>query len=168
MSAQPNGHIFPGMVVEALGTFFLVWVIVGVAVNPRATKEWAALAIGAALGMVVMVLAPLTGAGFNPARSFGPHRVRRVERRRRGLPARLWAAPIIGALVAGFLYFNLVIAPGAEGRRRRGAGRLADQTTNATIEAPMMKSVKIVAYQNAGMSGEPYTKCSGVISPVSE
>ena len=64
--------ILPGMVVEAIGTFFLVWVIVGVAVNPRATKEWAALAIGATLGMLVMVLAPLTGAGFNPARSFGP------------------------------------------------------------------------------------------------
>jgi hypothetical protein len=31
-----------------------------------------------------------------------------------------------------------------------------------------MKSVKIVAYQKAGMSGEPYTKCSGVINPVSE
>ena len=60
------------MVVEGIGTFFLVWVIVGVAVNPRATKEWAALAIGATLGMLVMVLAPLTGAGFNPARSFGP------------------------------------------------------------------------------------------------
>ena len=39
------------MAAEAIGTFFLVWVIVGVAVNPRATKEWAALAIGAALGM---------------------------------------------------------------------------------------------------------------------
>ena len=62
----------PGMVVEALGTFFLVWVIFGVAVNPRAAKEWAALAIGAALGMGVMVFAPLTGAGFNPARAFGP------------------------------------------------------------------------------------------------
>ena len=72
VSDKLNGDILPGMVVEALGTFFLVWVIVGVAVNPRATKEWAALAIGAALGMGVMVLAPLTGAGFNPARSFGP------------------------------------------------------------------------------------------------
>ena len=40
------------MIVEGIGTFFLVWVIVGVAVNPRATKEWAALAIGAALGML--------------------------------------------------------------------------------------------------------------------
>ena len=39
-----NGDILPGMAAEAIGTFFLVWVI-GVAVNPRATKEWAALAI---------------------------------------------------------------------------------------------------------------------------
>ena len=37
----------PGMVVEALGTFFLVWAIIGVAVNPRAAKDWAAFAIGA-------------------------------------------------------------------------------------------------------------------------
>jgi glycerol uptake facilitator len=116
VSAQLNGNIFPGMVVEALGTFFLVWVIVGVAVNPRATKEWAALAIGAALGMAVMVLAPLTGAGFNPARSFGP-----------AIVSGEWnggavdflvvyvAGPIIGALVAGLAYQHLVIAPGQKG-----------------------------------------------------
>ena len=72
VSGRLNEAILPGMVVEGIGTFFLVWVIVGVAVNPRATKEWAALAIGATLGMLVMVLAPLTGAGFNPARSLGP------------------------------------------------------------------------------------------------
>ena len=72
VSGAFNEAILPGMVVEGIGTFFLVWVIVGVAVNPRATKEWAALAIGATLGMLVMVLGPLTGAGFNPARSFGP------------------------------------------------------------------------------------------------
>jgi glycerol uptake facilitator protein len=116
VSSRLEGEILPGMVVEALGTFFLIWVIVGVAVNPRATKEWAALAIGAALGMGVMVLAPLTGAGFNPARAFGP-----------AIVSGDWsggaddfllvyvAAPIIGALVAGFAYFNLVIAPGAKG-----------------------------------------------------
>jgi MIP family channel proteins len=115
VSDRIGGDILPGMAVEALGTFFLVWVIVGVAVNPRATKEWAALAIGAALGMAVMVLAPLTGAGFNPARSFGP-----------ALVSGEWGgggefllvyvlAPIIGALVAGLAYFYLVIAPGAKG-----------------------------------------------------
>ena len=116
VSAQLDGKIFPGMVVEAIGTFFLVWVIVGVAVNPRATKEWAALAIGAALGMLVMVLAPLTGAGFNPARSFGPAIVSGEWSGGAGDFLLVYVlAPIIGALIAGFAYFNLVITPGAKG-----------------------------------------------------
>jgi MIP family channel proteins len=116
VSGRLDGDIFPGMVVEALGTFFLVWVIVGVAVNPRATKEWAALAIGAALGMGVMVLAPLTGAGFNPARSFGPAI---VSGEWSGGAADFLlvyvAGPVLGALIACSLYFTLVIAPGARG-----------------------------------------------------
>ena len=116
MSSRLDGTIFPGMVVEALGTFFLVWVIFGVAVNPRAAKEWAALAIGAALGMAVMVFAPLTGAGFNPARAFGPALVSGDLGRGRHLPARLrrsrrWSARSWRAS----LYFNLVIAPGKRG-----------------------------------------------------
>ncbi len=116
VSSRLEGAILPGMVVEVLGTFFLVWVIVGVAVNPRATKEWAALAIGATLGMLVMVLAPLTGASFNPARAFGP-----------AIVSGEWSggaadfllvyvlAPVIGAIVAGVLYFNLFITPGKKG-----------------------------------------------------
>ncbi len=32
-----------GFALEAIGTFFLVWAIVGVAVNPRAARDWAAL-----------------------------------------------------------------------------------------------------------------------------
>jgi len=116
VSGRLNEAILPGMVVEGIGTFFLVWVIVGVAVNPRATKEWAALAIGAALGMGVMVMAPLTGAGFNPARSFGPAIVSGDWSGGAGDFLLVYvAAPIIGALVAGFLYFNLVIAPGQKG-----------------------------------------------------
>ncbi len=67
-----DGKILPGMVVRGARHVLPVWAIIGVAVNPRATKEWAAFAIGAALGMAVMVFGPLTGAGFNPARAFGP------------------------------------------------------------------------------------------------
>jgi MIP family channel proteins len=116
VSSRLDGAILPGMVVEALGTFFLVWVIVGVAVNPRATKEWAALAIGAALGMAVMVLAPLTGAGFNPARSFGPAIVSGEWSGGAGDFLLVYVlAPIIGALVAGFAYFNLEIVRGQKG-----------------------------------------------------
>ena len=72
VSDRLQGEAFPGMIVELIGTFFLVWAIVGVAVNPTAQKDWSGLVIAGTLGLVVMVLAPLTGAGFNPARSLGP------------------------------------------------------------------------------------------------
>ena len=107
-----EGDILEGMVAEGIGTFFLVWVIVGVAVNPRAAKDWAAFAIGATLGMLVMVIAPLTGAGFNPARSFGPSL---VAGEFGGADAFLLVyvlAPVVGAILAGVAYFNLFIAPG--------------------------------------------------------
>jgi glycerol uptake facilitator protein len=107
-----QGDWFPGMIVEALGTFFLVWAIIGVAVNPRATKEWAALAIGGALGMGVMVFAPLTGAGFNPARSFGPAVVAKAFDGVDQFLLVYVAGPVLGALVATFLYFQIFIAPG--------------------------------------------------------
>jgi len=110
-----NGNTLPGMVVEGLGTFFLLWAIIGVAVNPRASKDWAAFAIGGALGMAVMVFAQMTGAGFNPARAIGP-----------ALASGEWGgagqfilvyviAPVIGALVAVFLYLGILAEPGAKG-----------------------------------------------------
>jgi glycerol uptake facilitator protein len=107
-----DGAAFPGLVVEAIGTFFLLWAIIGVAVHPRAAKDWAAFAIGGALGMGVMVLAPITGAGFNPARSFGPM-----------LVSGEWddffivylIGPLIGAVVASFLYFYVFVQAGKKG-----------------------------------------------------
>ena len=103
------------MVVEAIGTFFLVWAIIGVAVNPRATGEWAALAIGGALGMAVMVLAPLTGAGST----------RRAASGRRSCPANgaeptrscssTWSVRWWARWWPAFLYFQIFIAPGKKG-----------------------------------------------------
>ena len=110
-----DGKIFPGMVVEALGTFFLLWAIIGVAVNPRATKDWAAFAIGGALGMAVMVFAPLTGAGFNPARAFGPALVSGDWGGADTFLLVYVVAPVIGALVAVFLYLQILAEPGAKG-----------------------------------------------------
>jgi glycerol uptake facilitator protein len=110
-----DGAIFPGMVVEALGTFFLLWAIIGVAVNPRATKDWAAFAIGGALGMAVMVIAPLTGAGFNPARAFGPALVSGEWGGADTFLLVYVVAPVIGALVAVFLYLQILAEPGAKG-----------------------------------------------------
>ena len=110
-----DGKIFPGMVVEALGTFFLLWAIIGVAVNPRAAKDWAAFAIGGALGMAVMVFAPLTGAGFNPARAFGPALVSGEWGGADTFLLVYVVAPLIGALVAVFLYLQILAEPGAKG-----------------------------------------------------
>jgi MIP family channel proteins len=67
-----KGEWAAGAALELIGTFALVFAIIGLAVNPKAPPGWAALGIGATLGMAVMAIAPLTGAGFNPARSLGP------------------------------------------------------------------------------------------------
>jgi MIP family channel proteins len=102
-----NGKAFPGMICEAMGTFVLMWAIMGTAVNPRGERNWAGLVIGGTLGFGVMVMAPLSGAGFNPARSFGPALVS-------GEWADFWiyiVGPILGALVAAFLYDAIAIRP---------------------------------------------------------
>lgn len=112
MSDKIGEKVGLGMLAEGLGTFFLVWAIVGVAVNPRAAKDWAAFTIGATLGLAVMVIAPLTGAGFNPARSFGPALVSGEFGGAGDFILVYVLAPVIGALLAAVAYFNLFIAPG--------------------------------------------------------
>jgi MIP family channel proteins len=68
----PDGSPGLGLIAEALGTFLLMWAIMGVAVNPRGEAALAGVAIGGALGLAVMVFGPATGAGLNPARWLGP------------------------------------------------------------------------------------------------
>ncbi len=107
--------ILPGMVAEFLGTFILVVVIVGVAVNPRSAKETAALAIGATLGVAAMVIAPLTGASFNPARAFGPALVAGEFGGVGNFILVFVLAPVLGGLAAAVAYFNLYVSPGKKG-----------------------------------------------------
>jgi len=114
MSDKIGEKVGLGMLAEGIGTFFLVWVIVGVAVHPRGAKEWAALTIGGTLGLLVMVIAPLTGAGFNPARSFGPALVSGEWGGASDFILVYVLAPLIGAVAAAFLYTKLVTAPGAK------------------------------------------------------
>jgi len=108
-----QGKAFPGLVAEAIATFFLMWAFMGMAVNDRAPRNWAGLVIGATLGIAVMIFAPLTGASLNPARSFGP-----------ALAAGEWSdfwiyivGPVVGAVVAAMAYTAIVLNP---------QGRLAD------------------------------------------
>jgi glycerol uptake facilitator protein len=116
ISKRVEQDIFPaGFAVEAIGTFFLVWAIVGVAVNPRALKDWAGLVIGGTLGLAVMTLGPITGGGFNPARVFGPAL---VSNHFEGIDTFIVAyvlGPVVGALLAASIYFYLFILPGRKG-----------------------------------------------------
>ncbi|MFL5867469.1 MAG: MIP/aquaporin family protein [Thermoleophilaceae bacterium] len=106
-----------GMLAEGLGTFILVWAVVGVAVSPRAAKDWAALAIGGALGLAVMVVGPLTGAGLNPARAFGPALVANAFNGAGKFILVFVVAPVIGGVLAALLYDRVLLAPGATGEK---------------------------------------------------
>lgn len=109
---------FAGMIVEALGTFFLVLAVVAVALNPRAWRDWAPLAIGATYGFAVMVFAPLTGAGFNPARWLGPALVGDNF-------GGVWpylVGPAVGAALAVVFYKFVIEAGEPEGEPEKAPG----------------------------------------------
>lgn len=98
---------FAGSIVEMIGTFVLVLVILTAVYSEKSFKEWAPLAIGMTLGFAVMVAGPLTGAGFNPARWFGPALVS-------GEWGGVWpylVGPIVGSLLATGVY-RFVLEPG--------------------------------------------------------
>ena len=98
---------FAGMIVEALGTFLLVLAICAVALNPRARREWAPLAIGTTLGMAVMIFGPLTGGSFNPARWFGPALISDFF----GGTWPYIVGPLLGCLAAAGLYRFVIAGP---------------------------------------------------------
>ncbi|KAL3643559.1 Aquaporin NIP1-1 [Castilleja foliolosa] len=60
------------LVVEFIITFYLMFVISGVATDNRAIGELAGLAVGATVLLNVMFAGPISGASMNPARSIGP------------------------------------------------------------------------------------------------
>ena len=100
---------------ELIGAFLLMWTIVGVAINPRGTRQWAAFAIGATLVAVEMIFGPLSGGAFNPARAFGAALFGDFDEGA-GTWILVWViAPVIGALLAAFLYFQTIILPGRKG-----------------------------------------------------
>jgi glycerol uptake facilitator protein len=115
VSNRLDGSIFPGMIAELVGTFFLVFAVVGVAVNPRGLKDWAGLVIGGTLGLGVMAIAPLTGAGFNPARAFGPALVSGEFGGADDFLIVYVLGPVIGAALAAAVYFYLFVLPGKKG-----------------------------------------------------
>jgi len=129
-----EGDILPGFLAELIGTFILMWAIMGVAVNRQGARDWAGLVIGGALGLAVMTIAPLTGAGFNPARAFGPNLVAgdAFSVFDGAFFVTYVLGPLVGALLAGVLYTALVINPQRGGR---GTGRRPVDTLSGREES---------------------------------
>ena len=90
------------LVLEAIAAFFLMWVIMGVAVDSKNARHAgiAGLAIGGVVAADILCFGPLTGASMNPARSFGPALVVGDWT----LQWCYWVGPIAGAAVAAFVY----------------------------------------------------------------
>jgi aquaporin TIP len=106
LGAEVSGGV--GFAVEAILTFFLVWVVFATAADPRGSfKSIAGLAIGFTITLDILVGGPLTGAAMNPARAFGPQ-----------LVGNAWDAgwvwylgPLLGGGVAALLYEVLYLRP---------------------------------------------------------
>ena len=92
------------VMLEAIATFFLVFVIFGTAVDPRAPKV-GGFAIGLTIAADILAIGPLTGGSMNPARSFGPAVASGIFEGQ----AVYWIGPILGALAAGLIYEWLFI-----------------------------------------------------------
>lgn len=93
-----------GIGIEAVLTFFLVFVVYGSAVDARAPKI-GGLAIGLTVALDILFGGPLTGAAMNPARTFGPalasgHWNNHIV---------YWVGPMLGGLLAGLIYGRFLI-----------------------------------------------------------
>jgi aquaporin TIP len=96
------------VVIEAVLTFFLVWVIFASAVDPRGSfAQIAGLAIGFVIAFDVLMAYGLTGAAMNPARAFGPQLVGDHW-------AHFWVwyvGPFAGGVIAAAVYELIYLRP---------------------------------------------------------
>jgi aquaporin Z/aquaporin NIP len=88
------------VLVEALVTFLLVFVVVSVATDDRVDAALAPIAVGAALAVAVLVAGPVTGGAVNPVRALGPALIA-------GQFSALWVylvGPLLGGIAAAVVY----------------------------------------------------------------
>jgi len=96
------------VLIEAILTFFLVWVVYATAIDPEGSfGKVAGLAIGFVIAMDIMMGGPFTGAAMNPARAFGPAL---LSGEWTGQWV-YWVGPVAGGVLAGTLYDLFILRP---------------------------------------------------------
>ena len=98
-------NFFAGLVIEIVLTAVFLVVIMGTT-DKRASKGFAALAIGLALTLIHLVSIPVTNTSVNPARSTGPAILLAFGGESWGLEQLwlFWLAPIVGGVLGAFAY----------------------------------------------------------------
>ena len=98
-------NLFAGLVIEVVLTAVFLVVIMGTT-DKRASKGFAALAIGLALTLIHLVSIPVTNTSVNPARSTGPALLLGFAGESWGLEQLwlFWLAPIVGGVLGAFIY----------------------------------------------------------------
>jgi MIP family channel proteins len=96
---SPQVSATNGVILEAVTTFFLTLVVFGAALDPRAQKHNAPLAIGFTVALGIMATGPLTGGAINPARAFGPALASGVWTNQ----LVYWVGPLVGGIIGGLV-----------------------------------------------------------------
>ncbi|KAL4627248.1 hypothetical protein ACB092_05G154900 [Castanea dentata] len=123
----PAGSNMQSFVIEFIITFYLMFVISGVATDTRAIGELAGLAVGSTVLLNVMFSGPITGASMNPARSLGPAIVHSEYRG-------IWiymVAPILGAISGAWVY-NVIRYTDKPVREITKSGSFLNESKNNT------------------------------------
>jgi len=106
---SPGGYnLLACFIAEVVMTFFFLMIILG-STDFRAPAGLAPIAIGLALTLIHLISIPITNTSVNPARSTGPALV--VGGQVFGQVWLFWVAPILGALLAGWLYSSYFASP---------------------------------------------------------
>lgn len=103
---HPEAGLLGAFVLEVILTFFLVWVIFGVAVDWRSNKAITGLAIGLTITMDILAGGAISGAVMNPARAIGPAVIQ-------GDFTNIWLwilGPIVGGVLAALAYQYLLLS----------------------------------------------------------
>ncbi|KJG36072.1 porin [Photobacterium angustum] len=97
------GHysLLSSFITEVVMTFMFLFVILG-ATHKLASPQMAGLAIGLALTLIHLISIPVTNTSVNPARSTGPALF--VGDWATSQLWMFWVAPLIGAVLAGWVY----------------------------------------------------------------
>ena len=99
---SPGGYsLASGFLTEVVMTLMFLVIILG-ATDRRAPAGFAPIAIGLGLTLIHLISIPVTNTSVNPARSTGPALM--VGDWALGQLWLFWVAPVLGALVAGYLY----------------------------------------------------------------